>query len=115
MTFASNRSSTKPVLMAVQTLGTSGTGGRTHLILAWFDTNVSVMCHQNKYHASSGLWKQHTYIIVCSWYVSLLSCLVYLTTIYSLMWRFDDLCQVVKECADTDAHRQIQGYIPCSC
>ena len=31
-----------PVLMAVQTLGTTGTGGQAHLILARLDTNVSV-------------------------------------------------------------------------
>ena len=38
----SNRANVKPVLMAVQTLGTTGTGGHTHLILARLDTKVSV-------------------------------------------------------------------------
>ena len=38
----SNRADIKPVLMAVQTLGTTGTDGQTHLILARLDTKVSV-------------------------------------------------------------------------
>ena len=40
--FVSNRANIKPVLMAVQTLGTIGTGGQTHLILARLDKKVSV-------------------------------------------------------------------------
>ena len=40
--FVSNRAHIKPVLMVVQTLGTTGTGGQTHLILARLDTKVSV-------------------------------------------------------------------------
>ena len=42
LTFASNRASIKPVLLAGHTLGTTGTGSQTHLILAGFDTTVSV-------------------------------------------------------------------------
>ena len=42
LTFVSSRANIKPVLMAVQTLGTTGTGGQTHLILALLGANVSV-------------------------------------------------------------------------
>ena len=42
LSFLSNRADIKSVLMAVQTLGTTGTGGQTHLILARLDTKVSV-------------------------------------------------------------------------
>ena len=42
LSFVSNRADIKPVLMAVQTSGTTGTGGQTHLILARLDTKVSV-------------------------------------------------------------------------
>ena len=38
----SNRASIKPVVMAAQTLGTTGTESQTHLILARLDTEVSV-------------------------------------------------------------------------
>ena len=40
--FVPNRANIKPVLMAVQTLGTTGTGGQTHLIPTRLDTRVSV-------------------------------------------------------------------------
>ena len=42
LTFVSKHASVKPVLMALQTLGTTGTGSQTHLILARLDTKVSV-------------------------------------------------------------------------
>ena len=42
LSLVSNRANTKPILMAVQTLGTTGTGGQTHLTLARLDTKVSV-------------------------------------------------------------------------
>ena len=42
LSFVSNSADIKSVLMAVQTLGTTGTGGQTHLILARLDTEVSV-------------------------------------------------------------------------
>ena len=42
LSFVSNRGDIKPVLMAIQTLGSTGTGGQTHLILTRLDTNVSV-------------------------------------------------------------------------
>ena len=42
LNFVSDQASLKPVLTAVQTLGTTGTGSQTHLILASFDTKLSV-------------------------------------------------------------------------
>ena len=47
LTSVSSRANIKPVLMAVQTLGITGIGGQTHLILARLDTKVSVFgsCH----------------------------------------------------------------------
>ena len=48
--FVSNRAGIKPVVMAVQTLGTTGTGSQTHLILARLDTKVSVFSNPAKYH-----------------------------------------------------------------
>ena len=42
LTFVSNCASVKPVLMARQTLGTTGTGSQTHLTPGRFDTEVSV-------------------------------------------------------------------------
>ena len=38
----SNRANSKPTLMAVQALGTTGTDGQTHSILTRLDTKVSV-------------------------------------------------------------------------
>ena len=38
----SNHASIKPVLMAVQTLGTAGTGSQTNLILTRFDTKLGI-------------------------------------------------------------------------
>ena len=40
--FVSRSAGIKPVFMAVQTLGSTGTGSQTHLILALLDTKVSV-------------------------------------------------------------------------
>ena len=40
--FVSNHASIKPVLMAVRTLGTTGSESQTNLILTPFDTNVSI-------------------------------------------------------------------------
>ena len=42
LTSVSNRACIKPVVMAVQSSGTAGTGIQAHLILARFDTKVSV-------------------------------------------------------------------------
>ena len=42
LTFVSSSAGLKPVLMAVKTLGTTGTVSQTHLILAQLDTKVSV-------------------------------------------------------------------------
>ena len=42
LSFVPNRDDIKPILMAVQTLGTTGSGGQTHLILARLDTKASV-------------------------------------------------------------------------
>ena len=42
LTFVSNRAGIKLLMMAAQTLGTPGIGSQTHLVLAKFDTNVSV-------------------------------------------------------------------------
>ena len=42
LTFVSNRANIKPVFVAVQTLGTTGTGGQVHLMLARLDTKGSV-------------------------------------------------------------------------
>ena len=47
--FVSHRASVKPVLMAVPTLMTTGTGSHTRLIPARFDTDVSVFRNRGKY------------------------------------------------------------------